>query len=127
MARGRPKGALGLRTQSLISILEAHNYSPVAEIIKNSKLAKIEFQRCEKVVEALLAERRLRGMPSIAIHSEALGYLKIMQDCAKDLMPYTYPKLAAIEVTPQGSENIFKSFVDMVKQIADADANKKHE
>lgn len=123
--RGRPENQFSLRTKSLLQILEQHGYSPAAEIIKTAKLANLEYERCKEVYDAIQAKRAVKGMPPT--QNEAASFLRIMGDCAKDIMPYAYPKLKSIEVNPLGGENLFKSFIDMVKQVADAERKAQDE
>jgi hypothetical protein len=72
---GRKKGVPNRRTPDLASILEEHNYSPVADLIESSRIAKENF----------------KNDPSES------KWLDISVKCAAAMIPYVYPKRKPVE------------------------------
>lgn len=115
---GRAKGVKNKATLDLIQTLNEKGYSPVAELIRIAHKAEIEYDRAAEVFDAICDKRASEDM--IPLHNDnAVNYLKVMQSCAADLMPYVYPRRKAVEVTGADGENLFQSFADMVKRVAD--------
>ena len=70
---GRKQGTPNRRTQNLIEILNEHNYSPVADLIEYS----------------LMARANIKGSSDPAVQA---NWVKIGVSCASGLLPYVYPK-----------------------------------
>ena len=99
---GRKKGIPNLRTNDLIAILEAHGYNPVAKLIEIGRMAEAQYRE----------EAKFRG-------EDAPKYLAIAQQSANNLMPYMFPKRRSVELTGEGGKDIFQTFIDVVKSVAD--------
>ncbi len=116
---GRLKGTPNKRTLDLMAILEEKGYSPVAELIEVGALARLEYERSAEIFDAIQDKRADYDMVPLN-ESTAPTYLKIMQSSAAELMQYAYPKRKAVELSAPGGGDLFQSFVDLVKQSADA-------
>lgn len=97
---GREPGTPNKRTQDLIDRLEELGYDPVAELIRVYANALDCSMACPNPVAGAM-------------------YLKIAQSAAADLMPYLYPKRKSVELTGKDGEQLFQSFTEMVKKVAD--------
>jgi hypothetical protein len=114
---GRQKGTPNKTTLALMETLEREGYNPVAELIEVARKAAKEYARAEEMHDAIQARRAERGMIPLS-ESTAQTYLTIMEKCASDLLPYLYPKRKAVEISGVDGQDVFKSFADMVKEVA---------
>ena len=84
---GRKPGIPNKRTQSLVEILNEHDYSPVADLIAYSTLARKNYD--------------LSSDPAVAANWAKLGV-----QCASSILPYVYPKRKPaegdLEITEEG-------------------------
>lgn len=76
IAKGRPIGSLNRRTSELIAKLEDGGFDPAGELIDCYREARAAYVKTPE---------------------DALGYLKIASDIAKDLASFCYPKIKAVE------------------------------
>lgn len=75
---GRKPGTPNRRTYDLIELLNEYDYSPVADLIAFSQIAK-------------------ENIKTAADPNEAANWVKIGVACAAGLMPYVFPKLKPAE------------------------------
>ncbi len=116
-AESARKGIPNKRTHNLVAILDAAGFCPVAKLIQTYERAEKEYLRAEEIHDAIQDNRADKGMLPLN-SSEATQWLSIAKDCAKDLMPYMYPKRKAIEFVDPDGKPLF-SFADLVKRAAD--------
>lgn len=102
----------------LLETLRAHGFDPAAELIAVYKDARTEYERAEEIHEAIQEKRADYKMIPLS-DSSGSEYLRIAKDAAKELMRYTYPQLKAVELTGQGGADLFQSFADLARQVAD--------
>lgn len=113
---GRKKGQPNIRTRELIEILDNAGYCPVARLIAVAEAAEKEYQRAEQIYDAIEAKKDVAGITTPTADM-APHYLKLMETCAADLLPYMYPKRKSIEVTGQDGQNVFQSLTDVFKEM----------
>ena len=120
---GRKKGTPNKRTLALMEILNDAGYSPVAELIRIAAIAEKEYDRAGEIYDAIQDARIEKGRVPLT-ESIAPTYLSIMQKSAADIMPYLYPRRKAVELSGVEGKDLFQSFADLVKQIADESSGK---
>ena len=99
-AGGRPKGAVGKRTEYLQDLLANKEFNPAVKLMEVFQVAMEGFK-----------EGKGDGPQVDLSHN----YLEIARKAASDLMPYVYPKRKAIELSAaEGSEN---TLTDLIKAI----------
>lgn len=100
---GRPD-KLGLAIKhDLLTTLREKNFNPAASMIEIHLEAKKRYEE--------ILKKKTNGFG-------AASYLGIMARTGEVLMEYVYPKLQRTELTGENGQDIFKSFTDMMKQIA---------
>lgn len=112
---GRAKGIKNKRTRELIEILDAAGYCPVAELIEVGAIARQEYERAGEIYDAIQEKRDGAGL-NAPLTDTAPTYLKLMQDSAKDVMPYLYPKRKSVELSGKDGQDLFTSFNDLVRR-----------
>lgn len=106
MARpvGSKKGGSVELRLDLVATLRAKGFDPVAKLIEIHDRAIKQH------------EKRVRTTTN---GFGGVGYLQIAEKAAADILPYTYHALKAVEVSGVDGKDLFQSFNDMVKRMAD--------
>ncbi len=87
---GRKPGTPNKRTQSLVETLEQHGYSPIADLIELSQLAKAEYKKS-------------------ATPADASNWVRIGVACATGILPYVYAKRKPLEGDLEVTESSVQS------------------
>lgn len=116
---GRSVGAPNKITLDLIKTLQTEGFDPAAELVRTHALAMIEFERQAEIHDAIQEKRASLEMVPIN-HGEGAAYLSIAQNACKDLMRYCYPQRKAVELTGKDGADVFESFTQMMKRLADS-------
>jgi hypothetical protein len=106
---GRKPGTPNKRTLTLIEVLEQHGYSPIADLIEYSQLAKTEYDKLDKppaIDDSMDGGDKLKLLMA---HAGAAArkpeWIKIGVQCATGILPYVYPKRKpqdnASEINPE--------------------------
>jgi hypothetical protein len=104
---GRKKGTPNKITFELIETLRAKGFDPAAELVQ------VHYEAM-KLYRAKVKDNKGWGAgPALDTACKA----------ASDLMEYVYPKRKSVELTGAEGANLFQSFTDLVKQIADGNNN----
>lgn len=109
---GRAKGVLNKGTRELIDTLDELGYSPVADLVETSELAKQEFRKLELAREAYEKKRADEGVTLSEwdtgkfLHADAHTWLTVIRNCASELLPYLHPKRKSVEHTGAGGKPI---------------------
>jgi len=85
----------------LLATMRKHGFDPLEKVLYCYDEAKKLYERSLETNNHWLINSRLA----------------MMQNAAGNLMEYVYPKRKSIELTGAGGEDLFKSFVDMVKEV----------
>lgn len=113
---GRSRGVRNKRTRELLAILDAHGYCPVADLVETAVIARQEYERADQIFEAIQNKRATLEMVPLT-ESLAPTYLKIIQDSAKGIMPYVYPKLQSVAHTGPSGQDLSASFGALVQAV----------
>lgn len=101
--KGAPRISATQLRLDLVETLRENGFDPAAKLI-------------EVHTEAM---RRYRQRWSNSRNGfGAQGYLQIAHESAKDLMEFIYPKRKAVELTGAQGRDLFQSFTDLVRDIA---------
>lgn len=119
---GRQKGTLNRQTRDLIEILDAKGYCPIAKFIEMGAKAEKYLEGMDSLRKAIDEKRATFNM--IPMNDETCNYMRIVQDSAKNIAPYLYPKRKAVELSAPGGKDIFDSLTQMFKRVADAKETK---
>lgn len=103
---GRRRGTTNKRTLDLVCHLEDLGFDPVAKLVLIFSDAMDDYAT-------------LRGKTVAPGNDTAAGFLKIAESACADIMPYMYPKRKAVEVTGEDGKDLFQSFGQFVKNLAD--------
>lgn len=98
-APGRPKGAIGKRSQHFLEVLEKHNFCAATAMVECYREARKTYDNYGLIYDAICDAREAKEGFVAPTEDNAHKYLKIAADLAKELGSYSYPKLKAVEQT----------------------------
>lgn len=98
--------------------LQSENFDPIAELIRVNREAWKEYDRYSDIYDKICDKRAHMQMIPLTTN-DAPTYLKIAADAAKDILPYLLPKLKHVEMTGENGKDLFSSFTDLMKNLAE--------
>lgn len=93
---GRPKGAVGKKTQELIARVEAEGIMPLDVFLNDMRYF---YNLGENKMR--IAEQTAPGKAQAKEFRAAAELKGIARDCARDAAPYLHPKLASLQANVQ--------------------------
>lgn len=100
LSKGRKPGTVTVRRFRFEEIMAKNNFCPATALMEIYAEAKKVYDNYGTIYAALEQAREAKGMDIRPTEDKSDKYLKIALDAAKDLAGYAYPKLKAIEQTP---------------------------